>query len=298
MEARLKMLHQNTSDILKSMRDYFYCLIFPHPLNNHRAKFLHFRTFFLVISILIVSAFCFNSEISPFASKIKVYADISTQELLRFTNLKREESGLSPLTANYQLEEAASKKADDMFEKDYWAHDAPDGTTPWVFIKGAGYEYVYAGENLARGFVNSEDVVNAWMASPHHRENLLSENFNEVGFSVKTGKLGGEDTFLVVQEFGNKTAKPADKIAQNIPPASESKVLGLSLGSIVPRPINTVSYDFVLIILFGFIAVLLIDLFIVKRKNLVRFVGHNVDHIFFLIAVLIFVTIISSAHIL
>ena len=183
------------------MRDYFYCLLFPHPLNNHRAKFLHFRIFFLVISIFIISAFCFNSETSPFYSKIKAFADISTQELLRFTNLKREENGLAPLTANIQLEEAASKKADDMFEKDYWAHDAPDGTTPWVFIKNAGYDYVYAGENLARGFVNSEDVVNAWMASPHHRENILSENFNEVGFSVKAGNLSGEDTFLVVQEF-------------------------------------------------------------------------------------------------
>ncbi len=280
------------------MRDYFYSLIFPHPLNNHRAKFLHFRTFFLVISIFIISAFCFNSDISPLASKFKVYADISTQELLRFTNLKREEAGLAPLTANYQLEEAASKKADDMFEKDYWAHDAPDGTTPWVFIKGAGYDYVYAGENLARGFVNSEDIVNAWMASPHHRENMLSENFNEVGFSVKAGKLGGEDTFLVVQEFGNKTAVPVEKISRNIPPPTKSKVLGLNLQSVVPRPVNTVSYEFVLIILFGFIGVLLIDLIIVKRKNLVRFVGHNVDHVFFLIAILIFVTILGRGHIL
>jgi uncharacterized protein YkwD len=278
------------------MRDYFYCLLFPHPLNNHRAKYLHFRTFFLVISILIISTFCFNSQTSPFYSKIKAFADISTQELLRFTNIKREENGLAPLKENTQLEEAASKKADDMFQKDYWAHNAPDGTTPWVFIKNAGYEYVYAGENLARGFINSEDVVNAWMASPAHRENMLSANFNEVGFSVKSGKLNGEDTFLVVQEFGNKTALPAEKIVANNPP--KSLVLGINPESLVPKPANTVSYDFVLIIIISFIGVLLFDLIVVKRKNIIRFVGHNVDHVLFLFVIIIFITIISSGHIL
>lgn len=280
------------------MRDYFYCLVFPHPLNNHRAKFLHFRTFVVVIALLIVSSFLFSSDISPLSSKIKAFADISTQELLKFTNQKRAENGLPPLTANTQLEQAASMKADDMFAKDYWAHDAPDGTTPWVFIKSAGYEYVYAGENLARGFVNSEDIVNAWMASPNHRENLLSENFKEVGFSVKSGELNGEETFLVVQEFGNKTGIPVEKVASAIPPSTETRVLPIDLNSIAPRPSNTISYDFILIVLFAFIAILAIDIVIAKRKKVVRFVGHNIDHMLFLFAIFMVITIISTGHIL
>lgn len=278
------------------MRDYFYCLIFPHPKNNHRPKFLHFRTFILAIAILIISAFFFSSE-NPFTSKIKALADISTQELLRFTNEKREENGLSPLVENSQLAEAASMKADDMFVKDYWAHNAPDGTTPWVFIKNAGYEYVYAGENLAKGFIDSQDIVNAWMASPTHRENLLSENFNEVGFAVKSGTLNGEQTFLVVQEFGNRTGVPAEKISSNIT-TQKNEVLSLGMDSFTPRPSNTISYDFVLIILISFIAVLAIDLLFIKRKKIVRFVGHNVDHVLFLIVVLAVITFMGTGYIL
>src|SRR5258706_10350524 len=90
-----------------------------------------------------------------------------------------------------------------MFAKDYWAHIAPDGTTPWSFIKGAGYNYVYAGENLARGYFSASDVVNAWMASPEHRENMLSSKFADVGFSAQNGKLTGEDTVLVVEMLGS-----------------------------------------------------------------------------------------------
>jgi uncharacterized protein YkwD len=194
------------------MRHYLYCLFFPHEHNNHRAKFLHFRTFYLVISVLLISSFFFSSGFNPLVSRIQALADISTQELLQFTNEMRAENGLPPLAENQQLETAAYAKAEDMFAKDYWAHNSPDGTTPWYFIKNSGYNYIYAGENLAKGFTDSRDVVNAWMASPSHKENLLSENFKDVGFAVKTGKLGGEDTFLVVQEFGNKTAAPVDKV--------------------------------------------------------------------------------------
>jgi hypothetical protein len=284
------------------MRDYLYCLFFPHPKNNHRAKFLHFRTFLVVISLLIIGGFFFSSGLNPFASKIKALADISTQELLRFTNEKRAENGLPALNENTQLEQAASSKADDMFAKDYWAHNSPDGTTPWVWIKGAGYDYIYAGENLARGFTNSDDVVNAWMASPDHRENLLSENFKDVGFAVKAGKLGGEDTFLVVQEFGNKTPVPVERtgVESSVPPSAntESKVLAFSFDSITPKPTNSISYDFIALIVLSFIMILVIDLVIAKRRKLVRFVGHNLDHIIFLFVVLIVITMFSIGHIL
>lgn len=279
------------------MRDYFYCLVFPHPRNNHRAKVLHFRTFFLIISLFIISAFLFSSDVNPFASKIRAFADISTQELLKFTNEKRAEYGLSPLMENAQLQQAAYSKADDMFAKDYWAHDSPDGLTPWIFIKGAGYDYVYAGENLAKGFINSEDIVNAWMASPDHRENLLSENFKEVGFAVKSGELKGEQTFLVVQEFGNKTVVPAERIGGTFPPKEEN-VLSLNLSAVTPRPSNAISYEFVLIIIFSIITVLTIDMIYIKRKKVVRFVGHNADHIFFLLVIVIVITFLGSGHVL
>lgn len=279
------------------MRDFLYCLIFPHPSNNHRAKMLHFKTLSVIIAFLILSSIFFSSDVNPFASKIRAMADISTQELLSFTNEKRAENGLPPLTENDQLEEAANNKAIDMFTKGYWAHNGPDGTTPWVFIQEAGYDYVYAGENLARGFSNSDDVVNAWMASPSHRENLLSENFKEVGFAVKAGKLDGEDTFLVVQEFGNRTAVPVEKA--NIPSnGGPGKVLAQSLNEVAPKPANAISYELIVFLVLGLIVVLLVDLIFVRRIKIVRFVGHNADHILFLIAILIIISIISSGYII
>ena len=186
-----------------------------------------------------------------------------------------------------------------MFEKDYWAHNSPDGTTPWFFIKQAGYDYVFAGENLARGFVNSEDAVNAWMASTDHRDNLLSSNFKDVGFAVKSGTLNGEDTFLIVQEFGNKTNAPVEAVkqAEISPPVVESSPV-LSLKSIAVRPNFSFSYEFMMILIFSFIAILLTDLIFVQRKNVVRFVGHNLDHALFLVAVLVIITLFSTGAII
>ena len=280
------------------MRHFLYCLVFPHEHNNHRAKFLHFKTLIIVISVLVISSFFFSSGINPLTSKIQALADISNQELLNFTNEKRMENGLPPLVVNEQLESAAYAKAEDMFAKDYWAHNSPDGTTPWFFIKGAGYEYVYAGENLAKGFTDSRDVVNAWMASESHKENLLSDKFVDVGFAVKTGKLGGEDTFLVVQEFGNKTATPVEKVVDPPSDTIETKVLAISLDSVTPTTAKSYSYNFIVIIIISFIAILLIDMIIINRKNIARFVGHNLDHILFLVVVLIMVTILGTGYIL
>lgn len=283
------------------MRHFLYCLVFPHPHNNHRARFLHFKSLTLVIAVLIISAFFFSSKINPLTAKIQTLADISTQELLQFTNEKRAENGLPSLSVSPELESAASAKAQDMFDKDYWAHNSPDGTTPWYFIKNAGYNYVYAGENLAKGFTDSHDVVNAWMASESHRENLLSANFKDVGFAVKAGRLGGEDTFLVVQEFGNKTPAPVEKVVEETPtPAPvETKVLAVNLDSVAPpSPAKSVSYDFIILIIISFIVVLIIDMLVINRKNIARFVGHNLDHILFLVVVLVIVTILGTGYIL
>src|SRR5207253_1856778 len=111
-----------------------------------------------------------------------VATNISTDALLTFTNQKRQDDGIAPLHISSELSSAASAKAADMFAKDYWAHNSPDGTTPWFFFQKVGYNYVYAGENLAKDFDNSEGVINGWMGSPSHRENMLNGKYDEVGF--------------------------------------------------------------------------------------------------------------------
>lgn len=278
------------------MRDLFYCLIFPHPKNNHRAHVLHPKALLFFIAFFIFSSLLFSSN--PVASRVRAYADISTQELLNFTNQKRTENGLQALSNNSQLAEAASKKADDMFAKNYWAHNSPDGTTPWVFIKQSGYSYVYAGENLARGFSSASDVVNAWMASPTHRANILSSNFKDVGFAVKSGVLNGEQTFLVVQEFGSKNYAVA--AAKKTPPkkAVSRKVLGFEVSGVSINPGMSRSGELAIVLLLGFISVLLLDLVLIERKKIVRFVGHNLDHAIFLFAIVICMGILGGGLII
>jgi hypothetical protein len=153
--------------------------------------------------MFFAGGFFVNYVTRIYPSVLGVVAGVDTQEILILTNQKRAESGLSPLVIDDRLSNAAAGKARDMFTKDYWAHISPDGKTPWVFIRSAGYNYQFAGENLARGFSSSSDVVSAWMNSASHRENMLSANYKNVGFAVEQGKLNGEDTILVVEMFGS-----------------------------------------------------------------------------------------------
>ncbi|MBI4098092.1 MAG: hypothetical protein HY426_03555 [Candidatus Levybacteria bacterium] len=259
---------------------------------------MHAKTILLLISFFIFSSLFFSSGQSPFSEKLRAFADISVQELINFTNQKRAENGLPTLSSNTALNSAASKKAEDMFAKNYWAHNSPDGTTPWVFIKQAGYNYVYAGENLAKGFNSATDVVNAWMASSTHRENILSPNFKDVGFAVKSGSLNGEQTFLVVQEFGSRNILPLAK--QNTPKKQNTKkVLGFEISSyLANKPNLSASSNFVIILIAIFISVFFLDMIVIRRKNIARFVGHNLDHAIFLSAIVIVIAIFNTGAVL
>jgi hypothetical protein len=204
------------------MKEFFHHLFIPRESNNHRSKLLHHQTLILVILFLLTGLSAISFVQKSYPTVLGISANISIQDLLSQTNQKRQENGQAPLVLNAQLSQAAEMKADDMLAKNYWAHISPDGMTPWVFIKNAGYDYLYAGENLARGFTTAPDTVNAWMASPTHRENLLSPNFKEIGFAVKTGTLTGAETILVVQEFGSKYGGTKEVDAPAVVPVAQA----------------------------------------------------------------------------
>ncbi|OGG01442.1 hypothetical protein A2Z33_02815 [Candidatus Gottesmanbacteria bacterium RBG_16_52_11] len=184
------------------MRDLLRYLFLPHHRNNHRAKVLHIDS--LLVFALFLLAFELVIKIGHSrAPDVLGYAtDIHSEQLLISTNQKRTEAGLAPLNLNAKLSEAAALKAQHMFANNYWAHFAPDGKSPWDFINAVGYKYTLAGENLAKNFMSSGNVVDAWMASESHRENLLKSGYTDVGFAVVNGVLSGEETTLVVQMFG------------------------------------------------------------------------------------------------
>lgn len=122
--------------------------------------------------------------------------------VVKLTNDERADLAEAPLTRSAVLDEAARLKAQHMADNQYFAHYAPDGTSPWYWFKQAGYTYAHAGENLAIHFSDSSEVVEAWMNSPKHRENIVSGKFTQIGVGTAKGTYEGYDTVYVVQLFG------------------------------------------------------------------------------------------------
>ncbi|MBD3366138.1 hypothetical protein GF360_02215 [candidate division WWE3 bacterium] len=214
----------------------FLHLVLPHPEEKRRAKLLSSKalSIYTLILVLIFGAFKFIPRVAP--GVLGYASNIHVQNLLKETNKIRAESGLAPLKMNNALSRAAQAKAKDMFEDNYWAHVAPDGTQPWDFILQAGYDYSFAGENLAKNFNESSEVVRAWYDSPSHRENLLSANYDEIGFAVVNGVLDGYETTLVVQTFGRQRTptylssasnEPVETIEESVPAEAPGETQGL-----------------------------------------------------------------------
>src|SRR3989344_4848363 len=206
-------------------------LFLPHERNNHRAKIIHNSSLATIFSLFLLLNFAWYSISLIRPDILGVSYSVSESELLILVNKERGERGLAPLTLNPQLSDAARRKAADMLEKNYWSHFAPDGSTsPWGFIRAAGYSYVNAGENLARGFTDSSSTINAWMGSETHRDNILASKYNDVGFAIVPGTLTGEETVLIVEMFGATTSQtlasaPQAAIQETSPPSSRAAVV-------------------------------------------------------------------------
>lgn len=121
------------------------------------------------------------------------------------TNRHRREAGLPELKENTLLDISAQKKVDDMFARQYFEHESPTGDGAGDLISETGYEFIVVGENLALGNYKDDKVlVQAWMDSPGHRENILKSAYTEIGIAVARGMFEGRETWLAVQHF----AKP------------------------------------------------------------------------------------------
>jgi uncharacterized protein YkwD len=183
-------------------KDHFH----PHEGNKHEPP--AYQTAGAVALTLVVLAIVTFSilQTSYIQNSERFLSSVLPAVLVDLANEDRDDNDLAELTANETLARAAQLKANHMVENEYFAHDAPDGTTPWEWFAEAGYQYETAGENLAINFSDSADVERAWMDSPAHRENILEENFTEIGIATAKGEYEGEETIYVVQFFGRPSA--------------------------------------------------------------------------------------------
>ena len=126
---------------------------------------------------------------------------ISSHNVISVLNRDRKTYDLAPLNESAELTRAAQVKAQDILKKGYFAHVSPEGLLPWDFIRDQGFAYQFAGENLAINYTNSLELENAFLNSPHHRENLLSPLFSQIGVAVVEGQYHGQLAVITVQMF-------------------------------------------------------------------------------------------------
>lgn len=297
-------------------------LFLPSEKNNHKAKILHSSSLVALAILFVFFQLILNFVLQSEPNILGYASSIVPSEVVRLTNIKRAESGVSPLSLNQTLSNAAYTKGKDMIDRDYWAHVAPDGTQPWKFFKDFGYSYRYAGENLARDFSSAEDVVNAWMNSPTHKENMLNPKYKEIGIGVTEGDLSGSDTTIVVQFFG---AKYADKV--NVPLANSVKIENDAIRidatplPTVPRPTSvsevksvtspnivnkqqvlispfTTTRNVSLIVVVLLLTIFVIDAMLVSRRKISRIAGRTFSHVIFLLMILTIIMILRSGKII
>lgn len=141
------------------------------------------------------------------SSSDKPGGTLTTNGVLNETNRHRAQNNLPPLKNNATLNQAAANKLSDMFDQQYFEHISPSGRGPADIVDEAGYEYLSTGENLALGnFAGDTDLVQTWMDSPGHRDNILNPSYTELGIAVKPDMFEGQQTWLAVQTFALPTS--------------------------------------------------------------------------------------------
>jgi len=187
---------------MKSIFNWFIKYFIPHERNNHKPHLLRWEAVLVFLGLIVFLEVIFLVQILVIFPKTGFFANILPDALVDLTNRNRTSNNFAPLKINPLLEKAAQLKAEDMVKMGYFAHNTPDGQTPWFWFERAGYKFSYAGENLAINFFDSEDLMNAWLKSPLHKENILSRNFTEIGIAAAKGVYNGREAVFVVQMFG------------------------------------------------------------------------------------------------
>ncbi|HYM61960.1 MAG TPA: CAP domain-containing protein [Thermoanaerobaculia bacterium] len=114
-------------------------------------------------------------------------SEFSRASVVAAMNVERALRHLPPLREDPRLDAAAADRVEDMLSLRYWAHDAPDGRTPFDFFMPRGYSFLAAAENLAAGFDSVQRLISGWMSSRGHRENILSPEYEDCGVAILDG---------------------------------------------------------------------------------------------------------------
>ena len=233
-------------DFFRHITDHFI----PSSRNVYRPHLLRRPWLLFFLTVVLTAEGVFVASLLARQSAFNFVAAVLPAEIISLTNNERTANSVGQLTENSLLDAAAQAKANDMAAKGYFSHIGPDGKEPWAWVAGAGYNYQDAGENLAVRFVDSTDVVNAWMASPTHRANIVKPVYTEIGVGVAQGTFQGQPATFVVQYFGTprsgatasaptNTNVAAASVAIVAPPSTSPQVEGAATTTVAPLGTQT-----------------------------------------------------------
>lgn len=210
-------------------------LFIPHEGNDYQPHALHpkrlaFHAASAVVIKLALIGFIYLLPISAWLAPDVISAQGA--KIIELTNQLRQRLGVNSLTENRLLDLAADRKAEDMVIKQYFAHTSPEGRGLAYWLKQTSYKYAVAGENLAMGFSEPQDIVDAWVKSPTHYKNLIDKDFKQIGVGMSAGTYLDTETTFVAQYFGapRTDTVPAEPVkapkVTMVAPAKPNQVLG------------------------------------------------------------------------
>jgi uncharacterized protein YkwD len=174
------------------------------PKVAHKAKAKKRKKKKLVV--VAAPAVCANTGLVPDAGNL----ELIREALACLHDQTRAQNGLSVLTENGALESAAAAHTDDMIARGYFEHETPEGGTFDQRILAAGYARPGDGWSLGENLIWADGdlatpaaLMNSWMNSEGHRENILKPGYRELGLAVRLGTPTGETVGVTVSaEFG------------------------------------------------------------------------------------------------
>lgn len=128
-------------------------------------------------------------------------------DIIDRTNIERKKATVQLLTENSALSYAAYLRAKEILNNQDFNHYASGSgdIKARKAVEVVGYRYSEVGENLARGYDDPNLVIEGWLNSPEHKQNMLKSNYREIGVAVLNGKFQDEDNIdIVVQLFGER----------------------------------------------------------------------------------------------
>lgn len=185
-------------------------------INNSKPN--HFYNFAKrsALFVLALGILSFNVLVKVDVSAENNSEAVTLENLLQAHNEYRRAEGVAELKLNNLLNISSNEKGVVMIDNQCWSHYCPPGKSPWDFFDDASYDYIYAGENLAEGFYSMDSLMQAWINSKTHRDNIVKPEFTEVGFSILYGNyLNNSNNILVVAHFGTTPSGSSVMSAEN-----------------------------------------------------------------------------------